>query len=80
MYYVYLIQSIKNPDKKYIGYTTNLNERLEKHNSGGSIYTASEKPWELVMHLCFANKSKAIEFEQYLKSGSGNAFAKKRLW
>ncbi len=39
MYYVYLIHSIKNSAKTYIGYTNNLDQRIEKHNSGASIYT-----------------------------------------
>jgi len=80
MFYVYLIQSIENPDKKYIGFTTNLKERFKKHNSGGSFHTAKYRPWELVMFLGFENETAAISFEKYLKSGSGNAFAKKRLW
>lgn len=80
MYYVYLLRSVKNPLKTYIGYTTNLNQRLETHNSGGSIYTELDRPWELVMYLSFANQAKAKAFEQYIKVGSGNAFAKKRFW
>ncbi len=79
MYYVYIIKSINFPDQAYIGYTTNLLERLETHNSGGSIHTAKYKPWELVMYLGFVDKARAIEFEAYLKSGSGRAFAEKRL-
>lgn len=31
------------------------------------------------MYLAFDNKDKAIEFEEYLKSGSGRAFRDKRL-
>lgn len=49
------------------------------HNTGGSPHTAKYKPWELVSSISFESKSKAIEFEQYLKSGSGRAFIKKRL-
>ena len=79
MYYVYIIKSINFSDQIYIGYTRNLIERIEKHNSGGSIHTAKYKPWELVMYLGFADKGRAIEFEAYLKSGSGRAFAAKRL-
>lgn len=80
MHYVYLIQSINFPDKHYIGYTTNLKERLQKHNWGGYKYTTQHKPWKFVVCLAFGNKERARTFEQYLKSGSGNAFAKKRLW
>lgn len=80
MFYVYLIRSIKNSQKSYIGYTNNIIERIETHNSGGSVYTKSHRPWKLVMYLCFEDEAKAIEFEKYLKSGSGNSFAKKRFW
>ena len=36
MYYVYLIKSVKDPSKTYVGYTTELKQRLQKHNEGGS--------------------------------------------
>ena len=80
MYYVYLIKSITSPETLYVGYTTNLEQRLETHNSGGSIHTAKYRPWQLVMYLSFAEQTKAAEFEEYLKSQSGRAFAKKRFW
>lgn len=80
MYYVYLLRSLSNPNKTYVGYTLNLKERLTKHNQGGSIYTSEDRPWELVMYLAFAQQCKAVSFEKYLKFQSGRAFAKKRLW
>jgi predicted GIY-YIG superfamily endonuclease len=80
MYYVYLIKSISDPSKTYIGQTVNIGQRLETHNSGGSIYTKSHRPWLLVTYVAFNNKEKAADFEKYLKVGSGHAFAKKRLW
>ncbi len=80
MYYVYLIKSENFPDRIYIGFTTNLKQRLKVHNSGGSIHTAPYKPWGLHTYLAFSDKIKALEFEKYLKSNSGRAFAKKRLW
>ncbi len=79
MYYVYLINSIDYPEKIYIGYTKDLNKRLQTHNSGGSVYTAKNKPWELVVCIGFKNKGAAIDFERYLKSQSGRAFAVKRF-
>ena len=80
MFYVYHIRSIKYPERIYIGYTTDLGNRLRKHNEGVSVHTASYRPWRLVMYHAFENESKAISFEKYLKSGSGNAFSKKRFW
>ena len=80
MYYVYLIKSQNFPETLYVGYTTNLEQRLETHNSGGSIHTAHSRPWVLMMYLSFSEQSKAKEFEKYLKSQSGRAFANKRFW
>lgn len=80
LYYVYLIQSIQDPEVRYVGYTTNLKERLSTHNSGGSIYTKKDRPWKLIVCSVFKNIDCAKQFEKYLKSQSGRAFAKKRFW
>ena len=80
MYYVYIIKSINDPARIYAGYTTNLSQRLETHNSGGSVYTAHYRPWKLIACISFENQAKAKDFEQYLKTSAGKAFAKKRLW
>jgi predicted GIY-YIG superfamily endonuclease len=80
MYYVYLIRSIKFPETTYVGYTTNINTRLATHNSGGSIHTQKDIPWELVMCMAFKNMNCAKQFESYLKSQSGRAFTRKRFW
>jgi putative endonuclease len=80
MYYVYLIKSISFPDQTYIGYTTDLNKRLKKHNQHSSSHTKKYAPWKLISYIAFDSKIKALEFEKYIKVGSGYAFAKKRLW
>ena len=80
MFYVYLIRSINFPDKTYIGFSEDLKQRLLDHNAGKSMHTAKYSPWEMVSYLAFADKRSAQEFEHYLKTGSGQAFAKKRLW
>ena len=36
-------------------------------------------PWRLKWYCTFNNKQKALKLEQYLKSGTGKAFAKERL-
>jgi len=80
MYYVYLLQSESHPEQRYIGYTTDLKQRLACHNSGNSKHTAKYLPWKLISYHAFADKKTAQEFEYYLKTGSGQAFAKKRFW
>ncbi len=79
-YYVYFLRSLNNSSKSYIGYTTNLKQRLETHNSGGSPHTKKYRPWKLIAFVGFDSEEKAIAFEKYIKVGSGNAWAKKRFW
>ena len=79
MFYVYMLQSVNKPEKIYVGYTQELNERFAAHNNGRSVYTAKYRPWILLGYIAFSNQSKAIEFEKYLKSGSGKAFAQKHF-
>lgn len=79
-YYVYLIRSIKYPQTLYVGYTTNIKQRLETHNSGGSIHTQKDRPWEIVTCMAFKDMKCAKEFESYLKSQTGRAFISKRFW
>ena len=80
MYYVYLMRSLSCPDQTYIGYTTAIDERLERHNQYRSLHTKKYGPWKLVSYFAFDSKKKALDFEKYIKVGSGHAFAKKRLW
>ncbi|RLC03933.1 MAG: GIY-YIG nuclease family protein [Deltaproteobacteria bacterium] len=80
MKYVYLIRSTSYPDQKYVGITSDVKSRLKAHNEGKSSHTAKFKPWELITYIAFSDPSQSAEFERYLKSGSGRAFANKRLW
>ena len=80
MYYVYMIQSTSAPSQRYIGFTQDLKSRLKAHNAGESKHTSKFGPWEVVTYHAFKDKKKAQEFEHYLKTGSGKAFANKRFW
>jgi putative endonuclease len=77
--YVYLLESISHPDQDYVGLTDDLRARMKKHNAGESPHTAKYKPWRLVTYLAFSDPDRAVQFERYMKSHSGRAFAKKRL-
>jgi putative endonuclease len=79
MKYVYFLQSIEHPDQNYVGLADDLKARLKVHNAGGSSHTSKHKPWRLVTYVGFSDEAKAVAFERYMKTGSGRAFAKKRL-
>lgn len=79
-YYVYILKSQKDPKQFYIGYTTNLESRMEDHaNPKATAYTRQYAPWELETYLVFKEKELAQKFEIYLKSHSGRAFLRKHL-
>jgi putative endonuclease len=79
VHYVYLLISARSTNRHYVGPTTDLKRRLAEHNCGKSLHTARLKPWRLVTYVAFSRKQKATDFERYLKSGSGHAFAKRYL-
>ena len=79
MKYVYILRSIANPGRYYTGITDDLRARLAKHNAGEVLHTSKYKPWELKTYIALSDEKQAYAFEQYLKSPSGRAFAKKRL-
>jgi putative endonuclease len=60
--------------------TSDLKQRLADHNAGKSPHTSKYVPWKLVTYVAFSDAERADVFERYLKSGSGHAFARKRLW
>ncbi|MEI6084872.1 MAG: GIY-YIG nuclease family protein [Verrucomicrobiota bacterium] len=78
-FYVYILESLVKPQTYYTGFTEDLRDRLDHHNSGAVSHTAKYRPWRLKTTTAFTDRERALEFERYLKSGSGRAFAKKRL-
>jgi putative endonuclease len=76
---VYILKSETDSARYYTGLTSSLAARLDAHNSGRCPHTASGKPWIIDVVVEFSDERRALAFERYLKSGSGNAFAKRRF-
>jgi putative endonuclease len=77
--YVYILRSQDDPERHYVGVTSDLRERLKRHNAGDVPHTSKYAPWSVKTYLAFSDEKQAYAFERYLKSASGRAFAKKRL-
>ena len=77
--YVYILQGVTNPDRFYVGLTDELQERLCKNNAGEVSHTAKFNPWVIKTAIAFRDRERAAQFERYLKSGSGRAFARKHF-
>lgn len=76
-WYVYLLKC--SDGKIYTGCTSNLEQRMQQHKQGEVSFTKPRLPFELITCIAFNDKLKAYQFEKYLKSGSGKAFAQKRF-
>jgi putative endonuclease len=73
---VYVIRSVRDPDRQYIGRTADMAARLASHNAGKSPRTARQAPWQVVVLVQFVDDQRALQFEKFLKSGSGRAFVR----
>lgn len=77
VYYTYILQLC---DKSYyVGYSSDLKQRIKYHNSGEVESTKNFRPINLVFYAAFSTLKLATEFEKYLKSSSGFAFRNKHL-
>jgi len=52
---------------------------MVQHNNGRVKATKPHVPWKLAWYGVFGTEKEARDFERYLKSGSGKAFAYKRF-
>ena len=68
VYFVYLIKTINGYlNKSYVGYTNNLQKRLNNHNSNLGAKSTKGYKWEIVYTRRFYSKNKALSFEYKLK-------------
>jgi len=77
MYWVYIIRSLKD-NKHYIGYTNNLERRLQDHNRGKSESVKYRGEFALVHREEYLTKLEAVRREKQIKSYKGGE-AFKRL-
>ncbi len=77
-YYTYVLQSQKD-HKFYTGYTKNLMQRFEQHNSGKVKSTKYRIPFDLIYFEACLNQHDALKREKYLKTYYGKMFLHNRL-
>jgi len=78
MFFVYVLISSKDKNL-YIGFSENVIQRLEEHNSGKNISTRNRRPFELIYYEAYIDQKDALGREKFLKSGSGHRFLEKQL-
>ena len=73
MFYTYILQSTKS-GRYYIGHTSNIEERLERHNTGKVKATKNKGPWILLSYEIYNTKQEANSRELYIKSMKSRIF------
>jgi len=79
MFYAYILLSVSHPSEHYRGHTAELKQRVLDHNAGKCPHTSDLRPWKVKFYAAFDSMPLAQQFERYLKSGSGHAFAKRHF-
>ena len=70
MFHVYVLRS-ETTGRFYVGYTSDLPQRLGQHNHGITKSTKNRGPWGLVHQETFSTRSEAMRRERFLKTGQG---------
>ena len=78
MWFVYVLKSRRDKGL-YIGSTNDIRRRLAEHNSGLVESTRPRLPFDLEAYVAVRDKARAVELEQYFKTGSGKAVLLKRI-
>lgn len=79
MYYVYVLQSLKDENYLYIGYTSDLKERFKNHNLGKIRSTISRGPYSLIYYEAYKSETDARQREVHLKTHQQRDLLKQRV-
>ncbi len=78
MFFAYILFS-KRDSKFYIGFTSNLEKRLEEHKTGQVQSTHNRRPLILVMYEAYSNEADARAREKFFKTTKGKNQLRKQL-
>ena len=67
MHYFYILYSA-SLDKYYLGHTSDLFDRIQKHNTIHKGFTGKANDWKLVYSETYPNKSEAYQRERQIKN------------
>jgi putative endonuclease len=77
-FWLYVLES-RNDEKRYVGYTNDINKRLKEHEDGKVVSTEPRRPFKLIYLEGCTNQKDAMRREKYMKTTDGRRFLSKRL-
>ncbi|MBT5808120.1 GIY-YIG nuclease family protein [Candidatus Uhrbacteria bacterium] len=78
IHHVYILFSLRDR-KLYVGYSTDIQRRLEEHQSGKVPANKNRFPLKLIYSESYLTATEAKRREKYLKGGNGRAQLKVQL-
>ncbi|HEV7424460.1 MAG TPA: GIY-YIG nuclease family protein [Candidatus Paceibacterota bacterium] len=78
MFYIYILESTKDKNL-YIGYTSDLKNRIKEHNQGLNFSTKRYGTWKIIYYEACREETDARRREKYLKTTQGNRLIKRRI-
>ena len=77
-YFVYVL-FCEGDKRLYVGCTSDLSRRIERHEKGSVLATKFRRPIKLIHSESYLDKAEAFNRERFLKSLWGSRFKKKLL-
>ncbi len=77
-HYVYILHSTSR-DRYYIGSTSDIEERLKRHNAGATPSTKGGRPWKIVYREEFPTRSEALKRENQIKRQKSRQYIEQLL-
>ena len=78
MSYIYVLLC-EGDGKLYIGYTSDLKQRIENHNKGFVMATKNRRPLSLIHYEAYISSRDVKRRELFLKGGKGHEESRKQL-
>jgi len=78
MYYIYVLRS-EIDQNLYVGYSSDMNNRIAQHNAGLVPSTTNRRPLHLIYYEACLNQQDATHREKYLKTSWGKRYIKAML-
>ena len=75
---VYILYS-NTSSRYYVGQTSDINQRLERHNQGRVKSTKYGIPWEIVLQLDVSTRSEAMILEKQIKKRGARRYIEKHF-
>jgi predicted GIY-YIG superfamily endonuclease len=77
--FVYILKSVATSHEYYVGVTCDARARLAAHNDGLHPTRLNNRPWRMLVVIEFDEEDPALQFERYLKTGSGREFVRRHF-